>query len=171
MKTKRLTTIAILAAVYVVLAFMTPVKLVNFKFTFEAFPILIAGFLMGKMDGLLVGLLGSGIYQILFSGYGITPSTPLWILPHAFSGFMVGLLSEKVKGELDTKKIVSISALSAVCVTLLNTLALYADSKLYGYYSAKLVFGSLLWKFAAGLVLSFVYALILPELLKRLKQG
>ena len=170
MNTKRLTSLAMLIAIYVVLSILTPVKIANFKFTFEAFPILVAGLLLGPIDGLIVGTLGSFIYQLLFSGYGITATTPLWILPHALSGLIVGLLAKKFNYELDFKRIVIISIISAFTVTALNTLALYVDSKLYGYYSSALVFGNLLVKIFIGIILAFIYSSVLPKLLDYLKK-
>ena len=95
MNTKRLTGSAMLIAVYCVLSILTPVKVANFKFTFEAFPILVAGLLSGPIDGLIVGGVGSFLYQLLFSGYGITATTGLWILPHALSGLIVGLYADR----------------------------------------------------------------------------
>lgn len=170
MNTKRLTNLALLIAVYVVLAVMTPIRLINFKFTFEAFPVLIAGILMGAADGCLVGLLGSAIYQIFASGYGITLTTPLWILPHALSGFLVGLLAEKWRDKLDFVHLTFICSLSSLCVTAFNTLALYVDSRMFGYYSKKLVFGALFVKIVTGILLAVIYSLILPKLIDRLKR-
>ena len=122
-----------LIAVYVVLSILTPVKIVNFKFTFEAFPILVASLLSGPIDGLIVGGVGSFIYQLLFSGYGITATTPLWILPHAISGLLVGFYAKSKNFDLSLKQISLICIASALCVTALNTLALYVDAKLFGY--------------------------------------
>ena len=57
-----------LIALYVVLSVLTPIKLQNFKFTFEALPVLIGALLGGPLDGLAVGGIGSFIYQLWFSG-------------------------------------------------------------------------------------------------------
>lgn len=97
MTTKRLTTISMLIAMKVILSILTPVKLLNFKFTFEAFPVLAAGLLFGGFEGFMVGFIGSFLYQLLFSGYGFTATTILWILPHAISGLAVGYIAEKKK--------------------------------------------------------------------------
>ena len=168
MSIKKLSSIAMLTALNVVLALATPVKLINFKFTFEAFPILVAALLMGPVEGMLTGLLGSGLYQILFSGYGITPTTPLWMLPHALSGLVVGLLGRRInRGSI--VQVATVAILSALLVTAFNTLALYVDSKMFGYYSDKLVFGALALKVAAGIILAGIYALILPGLIARLR--
>lgn len=159
-----------LIAVYIVLSILTPIKLSNFKFTFEAFPILVAGLLLGPVDGLLVGAIGSTIYQLLFSGYGITPTTPLWVLPHALSGLIVGLYAKYKKYDLDFKHIIFISIISALLVTTLNLLALYVDSKMFGYYSKTLVFGNIIFKIITGIVLSIIYSSVLPKLLAFLKK-
>ena len=170
MKTKRLTTLSMLIAINVVLSILTPIKLSNFKFTFEAFPILVAGILLGPIDGLIVGGVGSLIYQILFSGYGLMPTTILWVLPHAVSGYIVGLYSKKHNFELNNKQIIFITITSSLVVTLLNTLAIYVDAKVYGYYSFTYVFGSIAFKILAGVVLAIIYSAIIPTLVKFLKK-
>ena len=170
MNTRRLTSLAMLIAVYCVLSILTPVKIANFKFTFEAFPILVAALFSGPIDGLIVGGIGSFIYQLFFSGYGITATTPLWILPHALSGLFVGFYARSKNYKLERKQIIMISIASALLVTAFNLLALYVDSKLYGYYSFALVFGNLLLKIAAGIILAVIYSSILPKLLAYLKK-
>ncbi len=171
MNTRRLTTLAMLTAIYVVLSVMTPVKVINFKLTFEAFPILAAGFLLGPADGFITGALGAFIYQLFFSGYGLTPTTPLWILPHALSGFLVGAISKAKNYEMSYPGIILTSVLSAFLVTVLNMLALYVDSKMYGYYSKALVFANLPLKLLTGALLAFVYASILSKLLSFLRRS
>ena len=168
-KLRRLTIIAMLVAMNVVLSILTPVKLNNFKFTFEAFPILVGAMLYGPLEGLAVGGLGSFIYQMFFSGYGITPTIPLWILPHAASGLLVGLLAKAKKFKLSSTQASIIAAISALLVTALNTLALYVDSKMFGYYSKKLVFASIPFKIIAGIVLAIIYGILIPQILKRVE--
>ena len=168
MNTKRLTTCAMLIAINVVLSIATPIKLNNFKFTFEAFPILIAGILFGPIDGLLVGSLGSTIYQIFFSGYGLMITTPVWILPHAVSGLLVGIYAKVRDFNLSNKQTVFITILSSLVVTALNTLAIYIDAKINGYYTFAYVFGSIIFKIIAGVVLAIIYSLVISQLVKRL---
>lgn len=170
MNTKRLTTCAMLISINVVLCIITPIKLANFKFTFEAFPILIAGIIGGPIDGLIVGTLGSSIYQILFSGYGLMITTPLWVLPHAISGLIVGIYSKKHDYILNTKQTIFICILSALLVTILNTFAIYLDAKIFGYYTFAYVFGSIIFKTFAGIILAILYSLIIPKLAKTIKK-
>lgn len=170
MNTRRLTTCAMLIAINVVLSIVTPIKLSNFKFTFEAFPILLAGIFGGPIDGLIVGTSGSAIYQIFFSGYGFMVTTPLWILPHAISGLIVGLYSKRFNYNLDTKQTIIITILSALTVTILNTVAIYVDAKVFGYYTFAYVFGSIIFKIIAGIMLAILYSLIIPKLTISIKK-
>ena len=169
MNTKRLTTCAMLIAINVVLSILTPVKLANFRFTFEAFPILIAGIIFGPIEGIVVGTIGSGIYQILFSGYGLMITTPLWIIPHTISGLLVGIYSKRHNLDLTNKQLLFITILSAIIVTILNTLAIYIDSKIFGYYSFAYVFGSIILKIVSGVLLAIIYSMIIQKLAKNVK--
>lgn len=159
-----------LIAIYSVLSILTPIKIENFKFTLEAFPILVASLLLGPIDGLIVGGVGSLVYQLLFSGYGITATTLLWVLPHAISGLVVGLYASYMKYELNFTKISFISIVSTIIVTMLNCLALYVDAKLYGYYSPTLVFSNIVIKLLTGIILAIIYSSVLPKLLNFLKK-
>ncbi|MGI6608024.1 MAG: folate family ECF transporter S component [Erysipelotrichaceae bacterium] len=171
MTTRRLTTISMLIAIKVILSILTPVRLLNFKFTFEAFPVLAAGLLFGRFEGFMVGFIGSFLYQILFSGYGFTATTILWILPHALSGFAVGCLAEKKKDNMNFKTISLIAVFSALLVTTLNTIALFIDAKIYGYYSSFLVFGSIPLKVFTGIILAVIYAILLPKTIELIKKS
>ena len=168
MNTKRLTTLALLIAINVVLCIVAPIKLSNMKITLEAFPILVAGIVGGPIDGLIVGTLGSAIYQILFSGYGLMVTTPLWVLPHAISGLAVGLYSKKYNYSLSQKQITNICCISSLLVTTLNTIAIYIDSKIYGYYTFAYVFGSILLKVIIGIVLAIIYSIVIPKIINRI---
>ena len=159
-----------LIAIYSVLSILTPIKIENFKFTLEAFPILVASLLLGPIDGLIVGGVGSLVYQLLFSGYGITATTLLWVLPHAISGLVVGLYAYYKKYELSYINICFISIVSTIIVTMLNCLALYVDSKMYGYYSSTLVFSNIAIKLLTGIILAIIYSSVLPKLLSFLKK-
>ena len=59
---------------------------------------------------------------------------------------------------------------SALVVTALNTLMMYIDSKIYGYYSFAYVFGGILPRVIAGVIIAFVFGAILPEILKQIKR-
>ena len=87
--THTLASLALLSALEVVLArFIVPMPDPTMRFSIEAVPIIIAGFLYGPWAGLLVGLVGDAV-GTLFSGYGYNP---LFAVPPAMIGLCAGLL-------------------------------------------------------------------------------
>ena len=168
MKTRRIVLVGLLMAVYVVLSIFLTVTLWNFKITFEALPILVGAFLLGPADGLLIGLLGSFLTQMLT--YGFTATTPLWVLPHAFSGWIAGLMAAKMGEPHSVKKTAVITVVSALSVTALNTLAMFVDSKMFGYYSKAFVFGALGVRIVTGIATAVAFSLLLPPLLAQIRK-
>lgn len=168
--TQQLALNAMLVAMCTVLASIALQLGGNFKVTFESVPVHIGALLFGSIDGMLIGGIGTFVYQVLFSGYGITLTTVLWILPYIVCGALVGAYAKSKNYALSRGQLMFIILVSELAITLLNTFALYVDSKLYGYYSAAFVFGTL----AARLVLcvgkSVVYGTVMPTLIKPLKK-
>ena len=160
---------ALLIAVNFVLGSYVALKLANLKITFEALPILIGALLFGPTDGLLIGLLGSFLSQ-LAGGYGLTVTTPLWILPHALSGLVVGLYGRRLRGAFRYRDLLLITAISAVLVTGLNTLALYVDARIFGYYTRAPVFGTLALRIVVGVATAAAFSALLPAILKPLRK-
>ena len=64
----RIVLIAMFAAMYVVLGLVS-IKLPNMKITVDGLPIIVGALLLGPLDGLLIGALGSLNDQML--GYGL----------------------------------------------------------------------------------------------------
>ena len=58
----------------------------------------------------------------------------------------------------------------SLILTIFNTLALFIDSKIFGYYSVAFVFGSLLMRIVTACVSGIIYTLILPPIIKKLKK-
>ena len=168
MKTRRIVSVGLFVAMYVVLSLYLTVTLWNYKLTFEALPVLVGALLFGPEDGFLIGFLGSFLNQMLT--YGFTSTTLLWILPHAASGLLVGLLGKTMKQPLNVPKTAVITIASALTVTALNTLAMYVDSKVNGYYSKAFVFGALGARILTGVAMAVAFAILLPPLLDRLKK-
>ena len=83
---------AMLAALCAVLGYFS-LDFVNLKITFESFPVLLAGMMYGPVNGAMVGLTGTFIYQLLL--YGMELSTPLWVLPYVVVGFLIGLYAKR----------------------------------------------------------------------------
>ena len=168
MKPKRLVTNAMLIAMYVVLSLVATINLGNMKFTLDSLPIIVGAALFGPVDGMLIGLLGSFTNQLLT--YGLGPTTVLWVIPAALRGLLIGLFAKHHNFNMSFKQTQFITISSALAVTAVNTLMMYLDSKIYGYYSFAYVFGGILPRVIAGVIIAFVFGAILPHILKPLKR-
>lgn len=174
--TLKICILAMFTALYVVLAFVSIPLGNSLKISIEGFPIFIMALFYGWKEGLTVGVLGPFIYQML--NFGFTPTTVLWILPHAMTGYFTGL----IKSDYDKWKLYEANPkreyhvkdemynlmifIFLVCCfsTLLNSLAIYVDSKMYGYYNPVLITGMLAPKFAMNFAKGMFYARFIPEI-------
>ena len=160
---KRLVLNAVLVGLYVVLSFWK-IPIGNLlRVNFASFAVVLCAVAFSPVDALLGGFLGEFLGQIL-GPFGLTPTTLLWTLPEAVRGLLLGcsmlLLAKKnlTPGVLYKSK--SIAVFLAVCIVvgivaaLLNTFALYVDSKMFGYYSYYMVFGVLLIRLGLATVIS-----------------
>lgn len=161
---------AMMVAMYVVLKSYS-IRALNFSFTFDSFPIIVGAVLFGPLHGGLIGLLGGTMYQLFFSGYGITLTTPLWIIPAVVRGLIVGFYSKRCALEPPARGLVTVNVLAGIAVTSLNTFAIYADSKIFNYFSYELVFGSLIPRFISSIVIAVVFALIVPAVVRGIRKN
>ncbi len=163
MKTKQLVLDAMLAAMCAVLGYVA-LDFGNVKITFESLPILIGAFLLGPVDGLAVGAVGTFIYQMLRYGFSVT--TLLWILPYALCGLFAGLYAKKSRFSPDKKKLVVVIFGCELLVTLLNTLTIYVDSKIFGYYYAGIIMGALVVRLVVWAAKAAAFSALMPFVLK-----
>ena len=168
--TRQLALNAMLMAMCTVLASVALKLGGNFKLTFESVPIHIGALLFGPVDGMLIGGLGTFIYQALFSGYGINATTLLWILPYVVCGLSVGAYARRRHFVLNRRQTTFIMLVSELAITLLNTFALYVDSHIFGYYSAAFVFGTLSVRLALCVAKGIVYGSIMQSLIRPLRR-
>lgn len=168
MTTRKLAVNALLAAMCAVLGAIS-LDFGNLKVTFESLPVLVAALLFGPIDGLAVGGIGTLLYQVL--RYGVTATTALWILPYILCGLLTGLYAKKRAYTLSTKQMAFIMFAMSIMIFALNTLVLYIDSKVYGYYSAVFIFGSMVPRVLICLAKAAVFTAIMPPLLRAAKRG
>ncbi|MBQ6877376.1 MAG: ECF transporter S component [Oscillospiraceae bacterium] len=168
MKPKRLVTNAMLIAMYVVLSLVATINAGNMKFTLDSLPIIVGAALFGPVDGMLIGLCGSFINQLIT--WGLTPTTVLWIIPAGVRGLLIGLYAKHHNFDMSFKQTQFITISSALAVTAVNTLMMFIDSKIYGYYSVAYVFGGIVPRIIAGIIVAFVFGAVLPHIIKPLKR-
>ena len=168
MKTRKLALNAVLAAMCAALGALA-LDLNSIKITFESFPILLGALLFGPLDGLAVGFVGTLLYQLL--RYGVSVTTPLWILPYALAGLVTGFYARRRGFSLTTKQTVGIVVAAEVLITALNTLVMYIDAKLYGYWFPGFISAMLLPRGAVCIVKAVVFGLVLPKLCARVRRA
>ncbi len=128
---RRITTDAVLVALYVVFAAVFAVKLPFAEISFASFPILMCALLFGTGDVLAVSLLGSFIEQML-GGYGLTATTPLWMAPVVLQGVFAALLFLIFKKDKIWKIVLAV-VLAEILLTVTNTAVLYLDGAIMHY--------------------------------------
>ncbi len=166
--TRQLAIDAMLAAMVAVLGYVS-IDTGAVKFTFESLPILIGALLFGPVDGMLIGGVGTLIYQIL--RYGVSATTLLWMAPYILCGALVGLYAKKRGFTLNRAQILTVVILNEILITILNTGVIYLDSKLYGYYYPALIYGNLALRFVVCILKAAAFGLILPALLKQIRKA
>lgn len=163
MKTRKLVTNAMLAAVCAVLGYYS-LNLGNLKFTFESLPVHIGALLFGPVDGMIIGGVGTLIYQLL--RFGVTATTALWILPYMLCGLLVGGVAKRQNFALSGRQVIVLTVVGELMITMLNTGALYIDSHIYGYYTPTFIIGVLGLRLVICVVKAVAYGAVLPGILK-----
>lgn len=168
MKTRQLTLDAMLCAVCAVLGYVA-LDLGSVKITFESLPVLLGALLFGPADGMLIGGVGTLLYQLL--RYGVSATTLLWILPYVVCGLVVGLAAKLRGFRLDRFQTMILVVIAELAVTGLNSVAIYVDSKMYGYYFPGIIQGVLVWRLAICVVKAAAFGAILPTLTEAVRRG
>ena len=127
-----------------------------------------------RLDAFLVGFIGEFLAQVL--SYGITATTFLWMLAPALRGLVMGIGVKLFREKMSLPAILKhrswlymvFVVLSSVAASLMNTAALYVDSKMFGYYEYHMVFGVLLIRLGTGIVSSILMAIIAVPVLQAL---
>ncbi len=166
--TRKMVIDAMLAAVCAVLGYVA-IDAGSFKVTFESLPVIFGALLLGPVDGLLIGGVGTFVYQIL--KYGFSPTTVLWMLPYMVCGLLAGAYSKKHDFKCTKKQIWFIVIISEVIILILNTGVMYLDAKIFGYYSAAYVFGNTAVRVAMCFAKGVVFSLIIPLILKPVRKA
>jgi len=167
LSTYQLTIDAMLAAMVALLGYIS-IDATVFKITFESLPIFIGAFLLGPIDGMLIGGIGTLIYQLL--RYGFAYTTALWMLPYIIAGLICGLIAKRKKFNMSKVKVLIVTLVSELMISVLNTGVIYLDSKINHYYYAGIILGSLALRLGVAFGKGIVFGAVLPYLLTAVKK-
>ena len=136
--TYRLILDALFAALYLVLAAFVSIRTPFAKLSFSSLPLLLAAYLFGPADALLVATVGAFLEQVQF---GLGPTSPLWMLPAILMAGCAGVLGLAAKtcaekGESYYNLLIPATLIAEILFTATNTAALYLDGYLM-HYSVK----------------------------------
>lgn len=163
----RLTFLGFNLALYIALSFLT-IRLQYQEITFKGLPVIFASIVGGPIDGIFVATFGEFINQVI-GPYGLTPTTPLWILPHVVRALIVGLMMRN-KNPQENRIYWGITVvISGLAVTLVNSGVIYVDALIFEYPAA-LTFLTIIIRAATGITVSIVYAIVIPLLLRPLQK-
>ena len=160
---RRLAADAMFAAMVTVLGLVS-ISTGNLKITVEALPVFLGALLLGPVDGLAIGGVGTLLYQLL--RFGVSATTALWIAPYVLLGLCVGAVSARHGYDCTPRQLALLAVRGELGITGLNTGSLYLDSLIYGYYSPVFVFGTLPLRLAICAGKGIVLARLLPTLLR-----
>lgn len=172
--TLRLCVTAIFAALYFVLTSWLTIRLGNLRISIASLPILVLALMFGPVESCGAAILGEFIYQVL--NYGVTLTTPLWLLPPVIRALIVSFgyrwMKKKVGEPWETKPIWFgfLLIFAAIMTTLANTGITWLDSVIYHYYSFAYVFGDFVVRLLTGIGTAVVMAVILPPVVKALRR-
>lgn len=172
--TRTTCTIAVLAAMYVPLSLFLSVQGPNnLKFSFGSLPVVVAALLMGPVEAALTAFIGEFLKQLL--SYGFTATTLLWTIPVMLRGLVIGAAAIRFKRTakpLTARPILCsiVCIAAAVITTAANTLVIWLDSVIYGYYSFAYVFGATAVRFVTGMITSVLVALVAVPLVYLLER-
>ncbi|MCD7748907.1 MAG: folate family ECF transporter S component [Oscillospiraceae bacterium] len=163
---KRLVTDGLCAALYVVLAAYLSLNLGPIKLSLDGLPILLGAMLFGPADGLIIGLVGNFLSQLL-GPYGISATTILWMLPPALLGLLTGLYAKRHGREQNARRLFLPLLLFLLADTTLTTGVMWVDCQVYHYAFATYA-PYIIWRYVADVIKAVVHALLLPPVVRAL---
>ncbi len=163
-----------LLAIYIVLSILTIKITPNLQITFTGLAVIVACVLYGSPDAILIAFLGSFVSQ-LRSPYGLTITTPIWMVPPILRAVVFGLIYDlllKKNYRLEDHKVLFLvfAILAGLVTTLANTAAIYLDAKIIGYPVSMAVIESI-FRFVSSILSSIAIAIIALPIIYALRSA
>lgn len=150
---------ALMIALHIVLESFGTIRIGNeLKITFSTLPIVLAGMLCGPAEGLAVGLVGTFLSQLLT--YGITVTTPIWILPGMLQGLASGLIYAAFHRKARLLPIAVNVFSSDLVLVIFNLLASYLDGVvIFKYWTIEALAVLIPVRLLVWVILSVIYTM------------
>ncbi len=140
----------------------------TYKITFYGLPLMFTSLMFGPSIGLLTGIVVGFISQ-LTSLYGLSLTTPLWMLAPIIWGFCCGLLFKKITNQKFTIiNTIIIVIITSILVTIVNSGVMYLDALIFQYTIEQTII-TIIIKCLISLCMAIPYSALLYVLTNRLE--
>ncbi len=151
---------AVCIALHIILEVFATIRIGNdYKVSFATLPFVIVALLCGPLEGFVTGLIGTFLSQLIT--YGITITTPFWIIPGALQGLAAGLIFLAFKRKT---KIVPIAVTvfgAGLVLVIFNWIASYFDGVVfYKYMTMEVLVALIPVRLLIWIGLSIVYTIV-----------
>jgi ECF transporter S component (folate family) len=172
-KTKVLCRTAMTGALCFVLTLVS-VRAGNLKVSFGSLPAVISALLFGPWEAAAAAFIGELLSQLLT--YGLTATTVLWLIPPCLRVILIGMAARRchavfsVYPEEKPAVLFPVCLCAAVVTTSANTVGIWLDSLIYGYYTFAYVFGDFVLRIITGLLTASAIAAVSIPVVRALRR-
>jgi ECF transporter S component (folate family) len=169
----RLAIDAMMAALYFVLAFLVNINIMpNVHVTPASIAIILVAVLYSPADAVMVAVVGELINQV--AKYGITLTTPLWLVPVVLRALIISVVAYLYRRgdkhlEDNIPAYLATLAVAAVVTTIANTYVIYIDAMLFKYPSG-LTLAQTILRLASGVLTAVVMSIVSIPVLRAVRR-
>lgn len=171
----RICLLAMCLALYTVLNIFSIETPLGLKITFDGLPLLFISIVAGPVDGMIVGGLGTFLKDLIKpmivpTAYGLSITTPLWMIPAIVRALIVGLVFRKKDVNENPYVWFIVGTLTALLTTALNTVIWILDGIIFGY-SPAFTYLMIVLRIVFGLITSLIYIFMIPKIVLAVKKS
>lgn len=161
---------AMMIALHIVLEAFGTIRIGNdLKITFSTLPFVLTGMLCGPVEGLVTGLVGTFLSQLIT--FGITLTTPFWIIPGMLQGLAAGLIYMAFKRKPKFWFVTVTVTLACLVLVIFNLIASYFDGVvIWKYWTIEVLVALIPMRLLVWVGISIVYSAVAIPLCKTLQK-
>ena len=161
---------AMMIALHIVLEVFGTIRIGNdLKITFSTLPFVLIGMLCGPVEGMVTGLLGTLLSQLIT--YGITITTPFWIIPGMLQGLAAGLIYKAFRRRNKVGFVITTVTLACLVLVVFNLVASYFDGVvIWKYWTIEVLVALIPMRLLVWVIVSIVYSAVAIPLCKTLQK-
>ncbi len=151
---------AVCIALHIILEVFATIRIGNdYKVSFATLPFVIVALLCGPLEGFVTGLIGTFLSQLIT--FGITITTPFWIIPGALQGLAAGLIFLAFKRRTKLVPIAVTVFGAGLVLVIFNWIASYFDGVVfYKYMTMEVLVALIPVRLLIWIGLSIVYTIV-----------